>query len=54
MSTEKIENIFWLLLIIFIILWGLEEYTFSIKCRDAGGIPVDTKCINPVAIIELD
>jgi hypothetical protein len=54
MSLEKIENIFWILLIIFMILWGFEEYTHNIKCRDAGGIPVDTKCINPGAIIEVD
>jgi hypothetical protein len=54
MSIEKIENIFWALLVIFIVFWGLGEYTHNIKCRDAGGIPVDNKCINPAAIIEVD
>jgi len=54
MSLEKFETIFWILLVIFLILLGTEQYTHGVKCRNAGGIPVDTKCINPAAIIELD
>ena len=54
MSLEKIETIFWILLVLFLILLGIENYTYGEKCRNAGGVPVDTKCINPGAIIEVD
>ena len=54
MSLEKIETIFWILLVLFLILLGMEQYTHGVKCRDAGGIPVDTKCINPAAVLEVD
>ena len=58
MKTFKIvELVFLIVLLMYMVLVtyvGFTEAQWKERCRDAGGIPASSVCINPGSVIEVD
>ena len=56
-TLKIIDLVFLIVLLMYmtlVIYVGFENAQWKERCRDAGGIPASSVCVNPGAVIEVD